>query len=300
MATVVLPESTRALYPFASHFMTLSDGNQMHYLDEGPSDGEVLVFLHGYPTWSFTFRAMIVYYAAQGYRCIAVDHVGYGLSDKPAAKTYHTLRRHIYNLLECLNSLELRDITLIMEDWGGPIGLGYAQRRKDTIKRLVLMNTWGFQDTYTNRLHPLVSWATQRGLGEIIFGRLPLVIDGLIQHWSERWLTEAILMAYRAPFKDARERAALIQFPRLINTSALHPSAEIMREIEARLVEFKRTPTLLLWGENDPAFPVEVAHHWKKLMPRAKGPNVIANTRHFLAEDAPEILVQQLDAFLAG
>ncbi len=300
MAAVVLPESTRALYPFTSRFLTLSDGHQMHYLDEGPPEGDVLVFLHGYPLWSFTFRALIVYYAAQGYRCIAVDHVGYGLSDKPTDKAYHTLRRHVYNLLECLNSLELRDITLIMEDWGGPIGLGYAQRRKEMVKRLVLMNTWGFQDTYSNRLHPLVNWATQRGLGELVFGRLNIVIDWLIQRWSERWLTDAILMAYRAPFKDTRQRAALIQFPRMISTSNLHPSAEMMREIEARLVDFKRTPTLLLWGENDPAFPPEVAQHWKTLMPRAKGPNVIANTRHFLTEDAPEAITRQLDAFLGS
>lgn len=298
MAAVVLPESTRALYPFASHFLTLSDGNRIHYLDEGPPDGRVLVFLHGYPLWSFTFRALIVYYAALGYRCIAVDHVGYGLSDKPADKHYHTVRRHIINLHECLNTLDLTGITLIMEDWGGPIGLGYALRNHNRVAQLVLMNTWAFQQSFANRLHPIVSWSTQPGVGDLLFARLNLVIDWLVQRWSERTLTEAVLMAYRAPFKDARQRAALIQFPRLISTSALHPSADIMREIEARLAEFKRTPALLLWGEDDPAFPREVANHWKKRLPRAHGPHIIPDTRHFLVEDAPEEVTQHLDAFL--
>ena len=110
MATVVLPEPSRALYPFRSQFVTLSDGRQMHYVDEGPPDGELLVFVHGYPTWSFTYRALLVYYAARGYRCVAMDHIGFGLSDKPTGGRYHTLRRHIHNLHELISTLQLKDL----------------------------------------------------------------------------------------------------------------------------------------------------------------------------------------------
>ncbi|MBN1562871.1 MAG: alpha/beta fold hydrolase [Anaerolineae bacterium] len=298
MATVVLPESTRALYPFAAHYYTLSDGKRMHYLDEGPPNGEVLVFLHGYPTWSFTYRALIVYYAALGYRCIAPDFIGFGLSDKPADKAYHTLRHHIHNTLEYLNVLRLRDITLIMEDWGGPLGLTYTLRRQETVKRLVLMNTWVFQDTLPNRLHPLVNWATRPGFGELIFGRFNLAFDLVLQRWSNRQLSEAVLMAYKAPFRDLRERAALIQFPRMISTTPDHPSAQLMREIESGLDALKRMPTLLLWGEADPAFPLQTAEHWKTMLPRAKGPIVLPQARHFLVEDAPEAVTRHLDQFL--
>ena len=171
MATLVLPEIIRALYPFKSQYFLLSDGKRMHYIDEGPPDGEVLVFTHGYPMWSFEYRALIVYYAALGYRCVAVDHVGYGLSDKPTSRRYHTLRRHVYNLIECITALDLQNITLVMEDWGGPLALGYAIRYPQTIKRLVLMNTWGVSDAYAGRVHPLMRIAMQPGLANFCSAR---------------------------------------------------------------------------------------------------------------------------------
>ena len=298
MATVMLPESTRALYPFASHYYTLSDGNRIHYLDEGPPDGEVLVFLHGYPVWSFAYRALIVYYAALGYRCIAPDLIGYGLSDKPIGKHYHTLRRHLHNVLECLNVLNLREITLVMEDWGGPLGLGYTLRRINTVKRLVIMNTWVFQESFPNHLHPVVAWAIRPGIGELLFGRFNLALDLILQRWSTHHLSEAVLMAYKAPFRNLRERTALIQFPRMISSSPDHPSAAIMSEIENGLGDLGQIPVLLLWGADDPVFPPEVAQHWKTLLPRAKGPFLLPHARHFLGEDAPEAITRHLDAFL--
>jgi haloalkane dehalogenase len=272
----------------------------MHYIDEGPPTGEVLVFLHGYPMWSFVYRALIIYYAALGYRCIAPDLIGYGLSEKPTDKHYHTLRRHLHNVLECLNSLNLREITLVMEDWGGPLGLGYAIRRIETMKRLVIMNTWVFQDTLPNRLNPLIPWIIRPGLGELFFGRFNLAFDVVLQRWSTRHLSEAVLMAYKAPFREPRERAALIQFPRMIRTSPTHPSANLMREIESGLATLKRMPTLLLWGEANPAFPLEVAMHWKTMLPRAKGPILLPGARHFLIEDAPDAVIGHLNTFLDG
>lgn len=298
MATVVLPETIRALYPFESRYLTLSDGKRMHYVDEGPHDGEVLVFLHGYPLWSFVYRAFLVYYAAQGFRCIAMDHIGFGLSDKPTGRRYHTLRRHIHNLIECFQALDLHDLTLIMEDWGGPLGLGYAIRHPDNVRRLVIMNSWVFQDTYPNRLHRLVNLATKPGVGELLFGTLNLIFTLGVQRWTRRQLSGAVLAAYKTPFRDARHRTALVQFPRMISTTPTHPSAPLMREIEAGLETFSRIPTLLLWGEDDPLFPPDVAHHWKRMIPRARGPVIIADASHFLGEDNPDAVIQHLNAFL--
>lgn len=298
MATVVLPETTRTLYPFKSHYLTLSDGKRMHYIDEGPEDGEVLVFAHGYPTWSFSYRALIVYYTAHGYRCIAMDHIGCGLSDKPTARQYHTLRRHIHNVIECIDTLELRDVTLVMEDWGGPFGLGYAIRHVENVKRLVITNSWAFQDSYHQRLNSVVRWMTKPGIGELLFGTLNLAFPLVMQRGTARRLSAAVLTAYKAPFRDPRNRAALYQFPRMINTSPNHPSAPLMREIEQGLAQLASIPTLIVWGKVDPFFAPDVAHHWKSLLPRARGPILLDNAGHFVAEDDPEGMIQHLDALL--
>jgi haloalkane dehalogenase len=269
----------------------------MHYVDEGPEDGEVLVFVHGYPMWSFVYRALLVYYAAQGFRCVAMDHIGYGLSDKPPGGAYHTLRRHTHNLIECLSALDLHQITLIMEDWGGPFGVGYALRHLDNVRRLVLMNTAVFQDTYTHRLHPVVRFATRPGLGDLLFRSPGLLFNIGVQRWTARQLSAAVLMAYKNPFRDTRHRAALVMFPRMISTAPLHPSAPEMRVLEQGLTQLRTIPTLLLWGDENPLFPAEIAHHWKKLLPRAKGPVLIPQTRHFLTEDDPDAVIRQLDPF---
>ena len=295
---MVLPESTRAIYPFQSHYLTLSSGHKMHYIDEGPEDGEVLVFAHGYPTWSFAFRAFVVYYAALGYRCLAMDHVGYGLSDKPAERRYHTLPRHIDNLTELFDALALHDITFVVENWGGPLVLGYAIHHLESIKRLAVINSWVFQDTYANRLHPVIRWVTTPGVGELVFGTLNFVLAAGIQRWTQRTLSSTVLQAYKAPFRDSRSRAALVQFPRMINTTPQHPSAEFMREIESALGNLRHIPTLVIWGEDDPLLTPDVAQHWKTMVPRVKGPMVIANASHLLSEDAPEQVIQHLDHFL--
>ena len=298
MAAAVLPEGTRALYPFKSRFLALSDGHKMHYIDEGPPDGEVLVFLHGYPTWSFVFRAFVIYFAAQGYRCIALDHVGYGLSDKPSSHRYHTLRRHIYNVIELLGTLEVQDVTLIMEDWGGPFGLGYAIRTPETVRRLVIMNSWAFQDTINNRLEPLVRLVQTPVIGDVVFGTFNAAVGILLQRETSQRLTSSVLNGYRAPFKDRRSRTALVQFPRMINTSQQHRSAKLMREIEKSIGDLGPIPALILWCENDVIFGQEVAHHWKTLLPHARGPVFLPHANHLLAEDDPEAAIDHIVRFL--
>lgn len=297
MTTVTLPEPARALYPFKSHFLTLGDGKRMHYVDEGPEDGEVLVFAHGYPLWSFVYRAFLVYYAAQGFRCVAMDHIGWGLSDKPSVRHYHTVLRHTRNLVECLEALKLRDVTLVMEDWGTPFSLGYALQHTANVRRMVIMNSWVFQDSYANRLHPLINFVTARGLGRALFGSLNMVFSLAVQQWTMRRLSPAVMMAYKAPFREARSRTALVQFPRMISTTPAHPSAPVMRALEQGLDALKHIPTLLLWGEDDPFFPSDLAQHWKKNLPRARGPVILETTRHFLAEDDPDAVLYHLDRF---
>lgn len=297
MATVVLPESTRALYPFKSHYLTLSDGKRMHYVDEGPEDGDILMFVHGYPTWSFVYRALIVYYAALGFRCIAMDHIGYGLSDKPTARRYHTLKRHNDNLSECIETLNLHDITLVLEDWGVAFGLNYALRYMPNIRRLILMNSWVFPDSFDPPLNSLLDLLTRRGIGELLFGTLNLAINVGLQRLTVQRLSSSVLAGYKAPFRDVRHRTALYQFLRMIATTPAHPSTALMREIEQGIGRLAAIPTLILWGKEDSVFPPDLADHWKKVIPRAKGP-VRIPAGHFLSEDNPEIMIQHMDLFL--
>lgn len=297
MATVVLPEATRALYPFKSHYLTLSDGRRMHYIDEGPEDGEVLVFVHGYLTWSFIYRAFMIYYAAQGFRCIAMDHIGFGLSDKPTNKRYHTLRRHFTNLAECITALNLRDVTLVMEDWGASFGLNYAIQHPENVKRLVIMNAWAFQDTLARQPSRLMSLLLKPGVGELVLGSLNLAINFALQRATLRHLSPSVLVGYRAPFRDARNRTALVQFLRMTEVGPGRPSMPLMRRIEQGMQALTATPTLLLWGKTDPFYPAEIARHWKTLLPRARGP-VMLEAGHFVPEDAPELLMEHLSNFV--
>ncbi|HEX3051303.1 MAG TPA: alpha/beta fold hydrolase [Aggregatilineaceae bacterium] len=298
MATAALPDTIRALYPFDSHFVTLSDGKLLHYIDEGPADGEVLVFIHGYPTWSYAYRALVVYYAAMGYRCIALDHVGFGLSDKPTSRRYHTLRRHIHNLIESITQLELQPVTLIMEGWGGPLGLGYAIRNPEQVRRMAIMDTWAFQDTYIYRLNRWVGIVTKPGIGELLFRTLNLAIMLSVQQWTVRRLSATVLEGYRYPFRDLRSRTALVQFPRMVNLTPSHPSASSIREIEQNLPLLNTIPTLILWGQEDRILTPDVADHWKKMLPRARGPIMIERAGHLVCEDTPYDVIHHLDRFL--
>jgi len=128
-------------FPFAPHYHAWQD-LRMHYLDEGPKDGPVMLLMHGMPTWSYLYRDMIPPLVAAGYRCIAPDHLGFGRSDKPTDIHWYTIARHTEVLTTLITALDLKDITLVCQDWGGPIGLAQAATMPERFSRLVIMNTW--------------------------------------------------------------------------------------------------------------------------------------------------------------
>jgi len=121
-----------------------------------------------------------------------------------------------------------------------------------------------------------------------------------VQRWTQRNLSSAVLNAYKMPFREGRNRTALVQFPRMINTKPTHPSAQTMRDIESHLDKLRRIPTLILWGADDPLFPPDIAEHWETMMPRAHGPIMLEGAGHFLPEDAPNEVVFHLDKFLSS
>ena len=137
---------------------------------------------------------------------------------------------------------------------------------------------------------------TKPGIGELRFGTFNLAYSLIMQRGTARRLSDAVLTAYRTPFRDTRNRAALYQFPRMINTSPHHTSAPLMREIEQGLAQLASTPSLIVWGRLDPFFAPGVAQHWKALLVRAQGPVLLDTASHFVAEDDPEGVIQHLNA----
>jgi len=266
-------ETFGGLYPFAPHHRIVN-GVRLHFVDEGRGDPVVLV--HGDPTWGFLYRNFIPA-LARGHRCIVPDHMGMGKSETPAEPYPYRLRDHIANLEALLLDLDVRGATLVLHDWGGPVGLGVAVRHPERIRRLVLMNTWAS--------------AVWPG------GPLPRLLAMIRSPRGER-LTPEVLAAYLAPFPTPASRRALVCWTRDIPLDARAPSYGEMKRIEDDLTRFATIPVLLVWGMRDPVLPPAVLRWWEARYPHAET-RELEDASHFLQEDAPEQIVAWIDAFLA-
>jgi pimeloyl-ACP methyl ester carboxylesterase len=282
-------------FPFRPRFHPV-DGVRLAFVEEGR--GEPVILLHGNPTWGYLYRKF-VRPLARGHRVIVPDHMGFGRSDKPPDRSRYRLARHIANLEALLLHLDVRGATLVMQDWGGPIGLGFATRHPERIKRLVLMNTWAWVIPAGTRLHPLLEQFRTPGLGEALVQGLNLFVEGFLPAgiFQPARLTPALMRAYRAPFPDWHSRVGILAFPRDIVVGDDHPSAPAMREIAEKLPSLK-VPVLLIWALRDPAFPRAMIGLWQKVFPHAEV-HTLERAGHFLQEDEPEQILALLQRFLA-
>jgi len=280
-------------FPFQSLYFKAPDG-QMAYVDQGR--GEPIVMLHGNPTWSYLYRKFIPPIAAR-HRAIAVDHIGFGRSDKPV-KTLR-LEDHIQNFSELALNLNLTEATLVMQDWGGPIGLGFATRHPERIKRLVIMNTWAFRIAAGTGLHPLLEQFRTPGIGEAMVQGLNLFVEGFLPagiHRPER-RDPLMMAAYRAPFPDFNSRAPILAFPRDIPVGDDHPSSAIMGAIQDNLHKLQ-VPALIVWGVHDIAIPPQLIEaRWLRYFPDAEV-HLLDTASHFLQEDEPEQIVSLILDFV--
>ncbi len=238
-------------FPFRSKFHAV-EGDKLAYVDQGR--GEPVVLLHGNPTWGYLYRKFIPPLARTN-RVIVPDHMGFGRSDKPLDPSRYRLARHIANLESLLLKLDVRNVTLVMQDWGGPIGLGFAVRHPDRVKRLVIMNTWAWVIPAGTRIHGLLEQFRQPGGGAALVQGLNLFVEGFLPagvHKKER-VTAALMRAYRVPFPEWNSRVGILAFPRDIVVGDDHPSAPAMHEIAQKLPTLK-VPVLLIWAMKDPAF----------------------------------------------
>ncbi|WP_299621721.1 alpha/beta fold hydrolase [uncultured Tateyamaria sp.] len=289
-------------YPFASNFAQTAMG-QMHYLDEGEiSNRSTVLALHGNPSWSFLYRALVKGLSGQR-RVVANDHIGFGLSDKPKDEAAYTLKAHIGNLEALVLKLDLTNITLVMQDWGGPIGLGVAARHPDRIRALVVMNTFGFyppvdgMDPERLKLPPPLLMMRSRGLGDFMVRRLGFFERQVMTMATANKQTRAAKRAYRDIFRNPAERAGVMAFPRMIPTSTAHPAAKILLQETGPFVEQFQGPAQIFWGLKDPLIPIGALAAWKKRLPQADV-TTFESARHYLQDDEPEALVRGLETFL--
>jgi len=281
-------------FPFTPHYHHVN-GFDMHYVDEG--SGEPIVLLHGDPTWGYLYRKFIPSLARQ-HRCIVPDQMGMGKSGASQALYPYRLRHHINNLESLLLHLDLHQITLVLHDWGGPVGLGFAIRYPERIKRLILTNTWAFASWPGGSFPRLLTIIrSERGEKFVLekHGYLEPALIGTTNHPEN--LTEVVMDAYRAPFPTPESRRALLCWSRDIPVSEADPSYAEMQQIEAALPLFTNTPILLLWGMRDPVLNVSVLRIWQRLYPHATTYE-LADASHFLQEDAPEQMVRWIKEFL--
>ena len=287
-------ETFEGSFNFAPHYHHVN-GFEMHFVDEGR--GEPIVLVHGDPTWGYLYRTFIPI-LSQRRRCIVPDHMGMGKSGTPRDPYPYRLRHHVANLEALLLHLNLHEMTLVLHDWGGPVGLGFATRHPDRIKRLVLMNTWAFAPWPGGPLPRLLELIRSERGEKFVLEKNGYVEPALVgtTHRPEN-LTKTVLDAYRAPFPTPESRLALLCWSRDIPVHETDPSYSEMKRIEEALVRFIGTPTLLVWGMRDPVLPESVLRTWQRTYPQATTAE-IEDASHFLQEDAPERIVLCIEEFL--
>jgi cis-3-alkyl-4-acyloxetan-2-one decarboxylase len=281
----------RALYPFESHELRL-DGSRYHYLDEG--SGEVLLLVHGNPTWSFYWRNLVLG-LREKYRVIVPDHIGCGLSDKPADYPYR-LEQHVSNLSSLINELDLKKVTLLAHDWGGAIGLGAATAQPERFSRFVMFNTAAFRSNWMPwRIRicrtPILGKIAVQGFNAFAKAALWMAVS------KHERMTSAVRQGLLAPYDSWANRQAIYRFIEDIPMSEAHPTYETLLEIETRLALFKTLPWMFIWGMRDWCFKPKFLERFLDFFPKADV-HRLPDAGHYVIEDAYEEIIPLVDQFL--
>ncbi len=282
-------DDIKDLYPFKSHFLTLPNGEKLHYLDEG--SGEVLLMLHGNPTWSFFYRDLVKHYS-QNYRVIAPDHIGCGLSDKPQNYSYQ-LANHINNILALIDSLQLNNISLIVHDWGGAIGFGTATERPDLFKRFIVFNTAAF---LSQDIPFRINLCRLPFIGKIAVRGFNAFAGAATFMTTKKPLPEKVKIGFILPYDNWCNRIATHEFVRDIPLEKNHPSRATLEKIDKNLKQFQNKPILICWGKHDWCFHEKFLVTWRERFPEAQVHLLEAG--HYLLEDKKEEIIPLIDRFL--
>ena len=285
-------------YPFASAYASIN-GQRMHYLDEGDRHAPPLVMVHGNPSWSFFFRQPVM--ALRGScRCIVPDHIGMGLSDKPAEDSYeYTLDRRIDDLEALLAELDVvSNITLMLHDWGGMIGMGYACRHPERISRLIIMNTAAYH--LPRDMHfPWQLTLARSPAGPLLVRGLNAFCRGAVRYCvTRRPMPAAVAAAYLAPYDSWAHRLAVLRFIQDIPLRPGDRSYATVSNIENTLGRFESTPMLICWGMQDFIFSEAFLNEWCRRFQHAEV-HRYADAGHYLLEDAADEVIAAVQNFIS-
>ncbi len=269
-------------FPFEPHYVEV-DGIRIHYVDEGLKDAEVILLMHGEPSWAFLYRHMIPILVKAGYRAVAPDLVGFGRSDKPTEKSDHTYHKHVDWITKCVKLLDLQRITLFCQDWGSLIGLRVAIENQDRFDRIVLSNG-GLPTGEQNMTDAFMRWRD--------FSRNSPVFDikFIVQGATTTELSNDILNGYEAPFPDDTYKAGARIMPSLVPISPDDPESETNKKAIEKFRQWKK-PFLTAFSDSDPVTRGG-DRFWQENVTGAQGQNhtIIKDAGHFVQEDkGPEL-----------
>ena len=279
--------NTASPSPFSPHYIKLEQGT-IHYIDEGT--GEVLLFVHGTPTWSYLYRNLITHFKNH-YRCIATDNLGFGLSTSSPGFP-GTPEAHSEVLSNFIQTLDLNHITLIVHDFGGPIGLAAGIENNPRIKRVVAFNTW-LWETKTNPEAQKANKILQTWIGKFLYINMNFSVNVLLKKafYNKKKLTASLFKAYKFPFLTRKSRHSALQLGK-----SLMGSSDWYDEQYQQIGKLKHLPWLFIWGEKDPYLGNRELIKWKEVLPEATYKLVDAG--HFVQEEQPEKAIQHLETFL--
>jgi haloalkane dehalogenase len=265
------------------------DGIRIAYLDEGPRDAPPVWFMHGEPTWSFLWRKVFPAVAAAGYRCIVPDLAGFGRSDKPTDMGWYSYDRHVGLMGALATELGLSGGTMVVHDWGGPIGMRLFVEQAERFDRLVVLDT----GIFTGEQPMTDAWKAFR---DFVEKTEDLPVGFLVKGACARPLDDAVLAGYEAPFPSPEAKAGARAFPLMLPTDPSMPGAAAGRAVRDALAADTR-PKLVLWADGDPIIPPIVGEKLAALI-NAPAPELIENASHFLQEDAGEEIGARIAAWL--
>lgn len=288
-----IPGWLAAEYPFTPRRFALSDGAALSFLDEGPRSDSAVLMVHGNPTWSYYYRHL-VRALAPARRCVVPDHVGMGFSQKPESRAY-TLEQRITDLEDWVASLGLRQLDVVVHDWGGAIGLGFAGRHPEKVRRLVILNTAAFPDARIPariavcRL-PLLGPLLVRGLNGFAWPATRMAM-------ARRRLSADERRGYLLPYGSWADRVAVNAFVRDIPMEQGHPTRATLEAVEAGLSRLREKEAMIVWGGRDFCFNDHFLGRWRAILPGA-AVHHLADAGHYVLEDAREEAVPLIRTFL--
>lgn len=286
-------QTWHAIYPFESHWLAAA-GGRIHFLDEGSPSAAPMLFVHGNPTWSFHWRRFIQQFSPHR-RCVAIDHLGCGMSDKPQRPI--RLAEHIDNLVALIDELALERITLVAQDWGGAIGLGAMLARPAALDRIVLFNTGAFPPWY---IPYRISICRTPLLGRLALQGANLFTRAALRMTLSRTSrpAPAVAQAYLAHCNNWQNRRQIYEFVADIPMSPNHPTWNTLHEIEQGLPSLANRPAQLIWGMKDWCFRPDCLEKFIGYWPQAEV-HRLADAGHWVVEDAPDEALSLMDDFLA-